>query len=107
MNSFLDQQEGPSRAQWRLHDIVYAIVVLAIICAIVTPAARSGATRDWDLAAAAFGIAGFLLSPVVLICLVTRFAPTSLDAERGAAELVLKSILVVILLAMATLIHAN
>jgi hypothetical protein len=107
MTPWSNLQHCRTRAQWRLHDIAYFILVLALASANLTPAARSGGHLDWAATGLVFTLFGLLFCPVLLIGLVIRFSPTSLDAERAAVGLVLKTALVLIMVAMALVIHAR
>jgi hypothetical protein len=82
-------------------------VVLALFFANLTPAARSGKDLDWVATELVFTLFGLLLCPVLLIYGIIRFSPTSLDSEREAVGLVLKTVLVVMLLAMTLVIHTR
>ncbi len=99
-------EDGLNRSQWRLQDVAYLVAVLALLFADLAPAARSGKHREWMETAVVFSIGGLLLCPVLLICAIIRFSPTSLEAERAAIGFVLKAFVVALLLIIAMVIRA-
>jgi hypothetical protein len=94
-----------SAPRFHLGDLLFGILVLALVLSIMARAVRTGSSLEWRAAEAAFAVFGLMFSPVVCIWAVIRFAPTSLSAERDAVSLILKSLLVMILLIVSFVIN--
>ena len=103
--SIRDGDPATSVARFHLGDVLFVILVLALVFSIMARAARSGSNLEWSGVGLAFSVFGMLLSPIVLICAVIRFSPTSLAAERDAVGFVFKSLVVVGLLCVSLVIN--
>jgi len=106
VDRILDEDELRNRSQWRLQDVAYVVAVLALLFADLAPALRSGKDRDWMETAVVFTVGGMLLSPVLLICAIIRYSPTSLKSERDAIGFLLRTFVVALLLIIAMVIQA-
>jgi hypothetical protein len=98
-----DQERTFTR--FNLADILYAMLVLALGFSIVARAVRSGSNLEWMALSLASALFAMLLCPIMLICAVIRFSPTSLPAEREAVGLVFRTFVVIVLLGMSLVIN--
>jgi hypothetical protein len=92
--------------RFNLGDVLFVIFVLSLVFSIFARAVRSGRDLEWLAVGLAFALFAMLLCPILLICAVIRFSPTSLPAERAAVGLVFKTLVVIMLLGMSLVINS-
>ncbi len=102
-----DGDQGRAVPRFNLGDVLFAILVLSLVFSIMARAVRSGSDLEWLAISLAFTLSAMILCPILLICAVIRFAPTSLPAEREAVGLVFKTLVVVVLLGMSFVINGR
>ena len=88
-----------------LGDALYVILVLSLVFSIMARAVRTGSGFEWGVVGVGFSLFAMMLCPILLICAVIRFSPTSLSAEREAVTLIFKTLVVVALLGMSFVIN--
>ena len=102
-----DGDEARAFPRFNLGEVLFVILVLSLVFSIMARAARSGSDLEWLAIGLACTLFAILLCPILLICAVIRFSPTSLQAERDAVGLIFKTLVVVALLGMSFVINSR
>jgi len=102
-----DREEARAFPRFNLGDALFVILVLSLVFSIMARAVRSGSDLEWGVIGLAFTLFAMMICPILLICGVIRFAPTSLQAERDAVGLIFKTLVVVALLGMSFVINGR
>jgi hypothetical protein len=100
-----DQRRALPRS--KLGDVLFLILVLSLVFSILARAVRSGSDLEWGEIGVAFSLFAVTFCPILLICAVMRFSPTSLPAEREAVGLIFKTLVVFVLLGMSIVINGG
>jgi hypothetical protein len=87
--------------------MLFVILLVALVFSVLARAIQTGSKLEWSGVFVAFSVFAILLAPIFLICMVVRFAPTSLAPERDAAIFVFKTLVVVGLLCVSLVMNAR
>ena len=102
-----DGEQLRAISRFNLGDLLFVILVLSLVFSILARAVRSGSDLEWSVVGVAFSLFAMLLCPILLICGVIRFAPTSLAAERDTVGLIFKTLVVLVLVGMSFVINGR
>jgi hypothetical protein len=102
-----DADQGRAVTRFNLGDVLFVILVLSLVFSIVARAVRTGSDLEWSAVRVEFSLFAATFSPIVLICAVMRFSPTSLPAERHAVGRIFKTLVVLMLLGMSFVINGG